>query len=267
MKKLFLFTVASVALLSFPAKAAEVLIEPDPLHGACTGCTAANIGGNDVTVIGPNGVSAFGFTSSPAGATGDFQLKVLIPNSYTLAQVQAFDAGVNVTNNGSTFDLGLYSTTPWTAGFLETDYLGNTLANGAPKNPLDAWIGATNAVLTNDATGYYVLTAQTGAHVLGGQSDALSLLNTFGLDPAVMALGGFIVGNMFTSDGVISTAQSSALFFTGPSGGPFCATPPCVAPPPPPSAVPIPGVGMAMLPMIGAAGWYARRRRRTALAG
>jgi hypothetical protein len=88
----------------------------------------------DVTVIGPNGVSSFGFTSSPPGASGNLQLKVLIPNSFTLAQVLAFDAGVNVTNNGNEFDLHLFSQDAWTSGFLETDYLGNTLANGAPKS-------------------------------------------------------------------------------------------------------------------------------------
>jgi len=252
MKKLLLASLA-LAALALPARA-EIITIDDPLHGACTGCTAANIGGNDVTVIGPNGVSSFGFTSSPPGATGDLQIKVLIPNSYTLAQVQAFDAGVNVTNQGNTFDLHLFSTTAWTSGTLELDYLNNTLANGAPPNPLDAWIGATNTVQP-DATGFYVLTAETGLHTLGGQSDPLSILNTFGLDPAFMALGGFIVGNMFTDGGVISTAQSSALFFNQPSSGPFCTN--CN-----PSAVPLPGVGMAMLPMIGAAGWYARRRRR-----
>lgn len=252
MKKLLLAAAAAVWLVA-PARA-EIITIDDPLHGSCTGCTAANIGGNDVTVIGPNGVSSFGFTSSPPGATGDLQIKVLIPNSFTLAQVQAFDAGVNVTNNGSTFDLHLFSTTAWTSGTLELDYLHNTLANGAPPNPLDAWIGATQT-LQPSASGFYVLTAETGLHTLAGQGDPLSLDNTFGLFPAVMAQGGFIVGNMFTDGGVISTAQSSALFFNQPSGGPFCTN--CT-----PGAVPIPGVGMALLPMIGAAGWYARRRRR-----
>ena len=163
MKRLLLAAVATAALVTFStARADTVPIEPDPLHGSCLGCVHTNIGGNDVTVLGPLGVSSFGFTSSPPGASGNLQIKVLIPNSFTLAQVQAFDAGVNVTNAGSTFDLHLFSQTAWTSGFLETDYLGNTLANGAPKNPLDAWLGATNAVLTNDATGYFVLDGRDG---------------------------------------------------------------------------------------------------------
>jgi hypothetical protein len=51
----------------------------DVLHGACLGCTEVQIGGNDVTLLGPGGVTGFGFTSSPGGLTGDLQLKFLIP--------------------------------------------------------------------------------------------------------------------------------------------------------------------------------------------
>ena len=89
----------------------------------------------------------------------------------------------------------------------------------------------------------------------------MSLLNTFGLDPAVMALGGLIVGNMFTANGVISTAQSSALFFNQPSGGPFCATPPCDVVVPGPVA----GAGVAgLVPVLGLLGFAAWRRRKAA---
>jgi len=217
-----LYGVATLLALSAPAKS-DVIV-PDPLHGTCVGCVSATVGGNDVTVIGNAGLSSFGFNSSPPGASGNLQLKLLIPDNFTLTQVNNYASQINVTGTGGPFTLSLFSATPWTSGFLETDYLNNTLANGAPKNPLDAWIGATNTFQPT-ADGYYVLLANTGGHTLGGQGDPLSAANTFALDPALFARGGLIVGNMFTPDGVISTAQSSALFFNGPSGGPFSAPP------------------------------------------
>ena len=260
MKRLLLAAVTTAVLAGFSAARAEtVAIVDDPLHGICSGCTSVVIGGNAVTQLGPNGLSSFGFASSPPNATGDLQLKFLIPNSYTLSQVQAFDAQVNVVSGtGVVSDIHLYSPTAWTAGFLETDYLGNTLAPGAPKNPLDAWIGATNT-LQPGATGYYLLTAEVGTFTLGGPNDSLALAATFGLEPLFYAQGGLIVGNLFTADGVISTAQSGALFNGNPSGGPFCAQPPCT---PGPTIVPGPIAGAGALPLLGAFAWFVARRRR-----
>src|SRR4051812_16223793 len=127
MRTLVFATLAVVGLL-LPAQA-------DPLHGTCAGCTEATIGGNAVTPL-TQGATNFGFSISPSGATGNLQLKFLIPNSFTLAQVQTFASAVGVVSGtGAHFPLTLFSTTAWTSGFLETDYLHNTLANGAPKNP------------------------------------------------------------------------------------------------------------------------------------
>jgi hypothetical protein len=127
------------------------------LHGVCAGCVGQNIGGNDVTVLGPGGVTGFGFSSSPAGATGDLQLKILIPNTFTLQQVSTFAEQVSVTGAGGTGDIVLFNGgQQFTGGFLE-EFLGNF--NTSPKNPLGAFIDATNAVLPTDATGYFVLTA------------------------------------------------------------------------------------------------------------
>ena len=216
MKKLILAAVL-LAGTALATTARADIVEPDPLHGACTGCTHVTIGGNDVTLLGPGGVTNFGFTSSPPGGTGDLQLKFLIPTSYGLAAVQAYAAANTVTGTSSSA-LSLYSATPWTSGFLETDYLNNTLANGAPKNPLDAWLGATQT-LQPTANGYFLLTAAMGPYVLGGQSDPLS--NTFSLSSGVYFEGGLIAGNLFTANGVISTAQSSALFSATPVPGPI----------------------------------------------
>ena len=191
---------------------------------------------------------------------GDLQLKFLIPNNFTLTQVNNFASGVTVNNNGTTTNLSLFSTTPWTSGFLETTYLGNTLTG--PKNPLDAFLGATQTV-DPTATGYFVLTANTGPHTLGSQSSTLSAANTFGLNPAVFAQGGLILGNLFTEEGLVSTAQSSALFFNGPNSGPFCAVEPCtVAVPGPIVGAGLPGLVTACLTLLGLGRW----RRRQALA-
>lgn len=246
----------AVATLITPAKADVI---DDPLHGACPGCTSVTIGGDPVTLLGPGGVTGFGFTSSPAGATGNLQLKFLIPNNFTLTQVNNFVSGVDVTGTSSDLTLTLFSTTPWTSGSLEIDYLHNTLANGAPPNPLDAWLGATQTV-QSAATGYYVVTADMGPYTLGGQSDPL--VDIFSLVPAVFPQGGLIAGNLFTTEGVISTAQSSALFFNGPSSGPFCANPPCdvVTIPGPIVGAGVPGAVAGAMFLLGLV--RARRRRR-----
>src|SRR3954454_2604207 len=87
MRTLVFATLAVVGLL-MPAQA-------DPLHGTCPGCTEATIGGDALTPL-TQGVTNFGFSSSPSGATGNLQLKFLIPNSFTLAQVQTFASAVGV---------------------------------------------------------------------------------------------------------------------------------------------------------------------------
>jgi len=231
------------------------------LHGFCAGCSEQTIGGDDVTVLGQGGVTNFGFNSSPA-TSGNLQLKFLIPDSFTLAQVQAFAAGVSVTGTSSS-GLSLFSTTPWTGGFLETDYLGNTLANGAPKNPLDAWLGATQT-LQASADGYYVLTANMGSYnlVTPGQGPSGDL---FSLSPAFFPAGGLIAGNLFTPDGVVSTAQSSALFFGGPNSGPFCTEPSGCTPqqvPGPIVGAGLPGLIAGCLTLLGLGRW--RRKRQAA---
>jgi hypothetical protein len=140
--------------------------------------------------------------------------------------------------------LSLFSTTPWTSGFLETDYLGNTLASGAPKNPLDAFLGATNT-LQPTADGYFVLLAEMGSYNLptpgGVLPDVFSLTQ-----PALFPAGALILGNLFLENGtVVSTAQSGALF----------------------NQVPGPVVGAGLPGLVAGCGALlalARRRRRLA---
>ena len=236
MKRLLL---AAVAAFSIGVAHADTVY--DPLHGCTTsGCTEANIGGNDVTPI--TTATNFGFFASPANS-GNLELKFLFPDSLGLAAAQSFASTVSVTGTSSA-SLSLFSPTPWTSGFLETDYLHNTLATGAPKNPLDAFLGATNT-LQPTADGYFVLLAEVGPYSLptpgGVLPDVFSLTQ-----PALFPTGGLILGNLFLDNGtVVSTAQSGALFNQGPG--------------------PVVGAGLpGLVAACGALLALARRRRRLA---
>jgi hypothetical protein len=262
MRKLLLATALSMGALVGTANADVVIID-DPLHGQCPGCSAQNIGGNDVTLLGPNGVIGFGFASSPEGSSGDLVLKFLIPDNFTLTQVNDFIAGVKVTGTnqpvGGTsmtlFTSAQFGNT-WTAadGVGLEGFLG---LNAQPPNPLDAWLGATKTEQPT-ATGYYVLTADMGQFTLGGQSDPLA--DIFALSPASYPQGGLIAANLLNAIdknghdlGTVSTAQSSALYF-GDS----------VAVPGPIVGAGIPGLVAALGGMFGL-NFYRRRRNNSHL--
>ena len=173
-RAIYAAVVLAGAALASPASA-------DVLHGACLGCTEVQIGGNDVTLLGPGAVTGFGFTSSPGGVTGDLQLKFLIPNTFSLTQVNNFANQVSVTGTFTGDIVVANGGAQFTSGSLET-FLGHPGAS--PPNPLNAFIGATQTVQPG-ATGYYVLTADMGNYTLGGQSDPLA--DIFSLNPAVFA--------------------------------------------------------------------------------
>lgn len=219
MKKLLL---AAAFLISLPlANTVKADIIEDPLHGCTTsGCSEATIGGNAVTPI--TSVTNFGFFASPA-QSGDLVLKFLIPDNIALSAVQSFVAGTTVTGTSSSA-LTLFSTTPWTSGNLESDYLGITsFANGSPPNPLSAWLGATQTLQGTSATGYFVAQADVGNYSLPTPGGVLP--DVFSLVPATYFAGGLIVANLFTGPNHtldVTTAQSGALFFTAnPVPGPL----------------------------------------------
>jgi len=102
--KTVLALAGALAFLAIGSTARAQVVD-DPLHGECVGgCAEAVIGGNAVTPI--TSPTNFGFSSSPPGATGNLQLKFLIPNSFTLTQVNAFASAVGVVSGtGQTYPL------------------------------------------------------------------------------------------------------------------------------------------------------------------
>ena len=218
MRKLLLATTALLALTS--------VTKADVLHGRCSDCTSATIGSDPVTLIGPNGTLGFTFDSSSAGMTGNLELKFLIPNSFSLTQAQTFASQVNVQRDGTmtTYDISLFNNgAQFTSGQLE-DFLGHSGTN--PPGPLSAFLGATNTV-DPTATGYYIGLAEVGSLTTVGQSAPNNALGTtFSLSSDFYAQGGLILGNLFLANGdIVSTAQSSGLFYNGPNGVPFSTSP------------------------------------------
>ena len=162
MKRVLLLATVLLTAAATNVTQAQTGVE-DPLHGCTTaGCSEANIGGDAVTPINP--FANFGFFASPP-QSGDLELKFLIPDNFGVAAAQAFATSVSVTGTSSS-GLTLFSTTPWTSGNLESDYLGITsFANGSPPNPLSAWLGATQTI-DPTATGYFVVLADMGQYSL-----------------------------------------------------------------------------------------------------
>jgi hypothetical protein len=110
----------------------------------------------------------------------------------------------------------------------QTSYLPNiTLANGAPGDPLDAWLGYAKT-FDPDTTGFYLLTADMGFYDLNvpgqGSNNNFSLFAA-GFDPVYFE-GGLIAANLLVTEGcpqgvsqcTVSTAPSGALAYTAVPG-------------------------------------------------
>jgi hypothetical protein len=206
MKRLVLLT-AAVLFAGVLSAQADTL---DPLHFSCSNCGADNGTNTPTTGGSPTGIQAF---SSPANS-GDLILQVLIPNN---DPALSMDAVTGTVGSNTTFssNASLFSTTAWTSGSLEVNYLGQTLANGSPLNDITAFLPATQAV-DPGATGFFLLSLDLGQ---------LALDTPGGTSPITLALatefaGGYVLGELGTSGGDVTTANSAALFVT-----PLAATP------------------------------------------
>lgn len=188
------------------------------LHGFCYGVTpaCADNGTNTPTATNPPN---FGFTTSPGPQTGDFRVDVLVPNSLVTSP-GALSFTITGTQGGSTNTspisetASLFSTTAWTTGQLDT-YLG---ISASPTNPIGAFLPSTNALITPDATGFYVYQADLGSTQVQANPDALSgpLLNLGG---SALPQGSYLVGFLLEAPGTGTpwegTANSGAIFETG----------------------------------------------------
>jgi len=203
--KLALATTALV-LGGAPSAFADTLID-DPLHAFCYGASSCSDNGT-VTPTTTN-PPHFGFSISPAPQTGDFYVDILGPNNDSAVSfaITGTKGGANNTSIiGGT--ASKFSSSAWTSGNL-VDFLGingqnsqNVLANGAPKNPIDAWLPSTKGV-DSAATSYFVYQANLGTNKLN--SNAIAPTTGPLLNISTLPVGGLVVGLMETSRDVTTT--------------------------------------------------------------
>ena len=189
----------------------------DPLHGYCAGAGQCIDNGSNSPTTNST-ITGFGFTISPGPNTGSLLVDVLVPT----ADLQPTAADLTVTGTG-TANLGtaaLVSPTPFndTTGPQDLySYLGLTLTNGSPKNP----IGSFNACA--NCTSFDVYQVNLGTTIL---QDPSAPNGQPSLTIGPLPLGSYIVGFLSQqvctqeSHGIctqyttewISTAQSGAIY-------------------------------------------------------
>jgi hypothetical protein len=230
-----LLVTAFAAMSATPLMAGSVHVG-DPLLGYFPG--SADNGTNTPTTENP--ITNFGFTVSPGPQTGDFLLKVLVPNNED-ANPPALSFHVTGTSTGIAT---LVSPTAWTSGTL-AGYLGIT---ASPNNPIGAYLPSTQA-LDPGATGFFVYEADLGTTTLQDASmpNVSPLLNITESVPLASYLVGFLNTGTAANPNFIATANSGAIFETKP--------PPVI---PEPSTI----IG-ATIAVAGAVLYRVRRRKST----
>jgi hypothetical protein len=186
----------------------------DPLHGFCSGSLqCVDNGTNSPTTNNPP--TSFGFTVSPGPASGDLLLELLIPNNLDASPSSlSFDLDGTLIGTAT-----LFSSTPWTSGFLDT-YLG---ISASPSNPIGAYLGPCGSTTpcTGDvdpgATGFFLYQVSfTGVTLQGASNPNISPLENFTASDPSLPIGSFING--FLNEGTssspqwIATANSGAIF-------------------------------------------------------
>jgi PEP-CTERM motif len=178
------------------------------LHGFCSGSgQCIDNGTNSPTSANPP--ADFGFTVSPK-ATGDLWVDILTPDNVA--------SGSTFTLTGtSSATATLFSATAWTSGSLQA-YLG---ISASPNNPIGAYLPSTQA-LDPGATGFFVYQADLGTLTLQGPNNPnVSPLEniTAGILPKASYIVGFLNTGTAGNPSWDATANSGAIFTTGPTSG------------------------------------------------
>ncbi|MBS0366422.1 MAG: hypothetical protein JSR67_11450 [Proteobacteria bacterium] len=211
--------VGITALIWSAAASAQTAVD-DPLHGFCYGTSACSDNGTVTPVTGSTNPLNFGFSISPGPQTGSqYLIDILVPNNEALpASYGITGTQGGVANNAAlSGTANLFSATAWTGGNLYT-YLGlSPLGNGAPKNPLDAWLTYTQGHDDPGATGYFVFQVDLGANQLMANSNEANgplLQLAAALDPGSV-ITGFLNTGTIDQPNWISTAQSGGIYVGG----------------------------------------------------
>jgi len=214
MKRL-LFATTALAFIwaTGQAKADSVLL--DPLHGTVcsgvdgTGCNATEVGG---VVPGNFGSGSFGFNSSPAGATGDLTVAILIPDNELAGFTLPTISGTGLSGATALAPAGGGGDWLNTSKLDLAQFIFGLSANSSPSNPQSAFSGPSSN-LDPSLTGFFVFTADAGLFGppgLNGQN-ATTTPDHFTLS-GLLPAGATAVGFLTQTDGsIISTAPSGQI--------------------------------------------------------
>jgi hypothetical protein len=207
MRKTILFGLIATFAITLALSGAPV--QADSLHGFCataSDCSATSVNGNPVIQF--NGSAQFGFYDA-GGPVGPGLDEIVILSTTNLGATIPFDFSIG--GSSGTSLLSLFSTTPWSSGFLDS-YLG---ISASPQNPFNNYGGPMGIDTT--VTGFFVYRAIGTGITLDDQAGELN--NPLFTIPGGLGAGDFALDFFLpTGDSKwIGTPNSEALESVGPS--------------------------------------------------
>ena len=204
MNKFLLQATCVLAVGTVPCLADEIVL--DPLHGYCGG-TGQCIDNGINTPTTNNPPQDFGFTISPGPGTGALWLDFLIPDNAPSALSENFMLTGTLTGQPK-----LFSSTPWTGGFLDA-YLG---VSASPSNGIGAYLPSVT-VVDPGATGFFVYQISFPNVTLQDSSNPnISPLENFAAGDSAFPIGSYITGFLYETTARdphwIADANSGAIF-------------------------------------------------------